>query len=606
MRWYRALLPCRATPLLRSLFPFLCIHTRRVHLTGDTGTGHQRELQPMPTLRRKHRHRPRTYATGPVHEAERDTLAHRSTALSHHSRVHGGSSSSASRLFTRTAIAAEPTSSSVAVQRPSSKNCVVHPAYVGTLTKRVSPRHTGRHGAVLGKPSVSAFLTDTQRRDAMELEKQESALAAQNGYDPATVVRVESEHRQLHLNPIQREMIWTARQQQYHQLLLRIVACLQSHRTPLEKCQTLTALHDEVVIPHRLRLRADTYEDIFHVFYAVGVRRGGGAGRQEKAVGNEAAQLPAGDAQWDHEMAEGATRADCASVPHELSSSIAAATTVVSPHGIDQLWSMYRYMIDSGTNPTTRIVQYMMGLLEHACFTHAGGQRGSRSTRLLTEAKAHSLLMDLDRFHLEPSEYTINSYIGVCDACNVMHLAVSRFMDYQTRQERQATPGMYARLLTALVRRGHTEEAMSTVTTMQNVAMTTYLLNAVLQAARSSSNPMSCFSFYRALFLSKSTHKRRGQRAPLSPHLSPSLPTFSILLEVILAEECFEEIDFIISEMRYYGIKANGLVLNKFLIAMRAAGRSNEEMSALREAMRRKGVAIFDESRGSPTPSLHP
>lgn len=495
--------------------------------------------------------------------------------------------------------------------------------FASTLSKKLAPRHTGLHGAVADRHS--AHQTDEQRRAAEGLRTAEDSAIKSSSYDPALVVRIDSRRRQVRLNHVQRELIWTARQQQYHGVLQRIVACLQSHRSPVEKCQTLFALHDQVVQQH-LRLRADTYEDIFHTLYSVGVRRGGGAGQPGKASLSASAQLVTGDVAWESDVSGHETaRVSGGSLPVELASSAAASSTILNAHGMEHVWEMYRYMVDSGTDPTARTLQYVMGLLEHASVAHAvsratpassnlpsetptPSRRARSSGLLLVEAKAHSLMMDADRFHLTPSEYTINSYVGICEACDVMHLATARVTDYQTRHERQPAAGMYARLITGLVRCGHHEDAMAVVTTMQNVPVSVYLLNAVLQTARRSRDPASAFTFYRSLFFSPSSPLRvdgkrtEGPRRSDPPtrssiRLVPSLVTFSILVEVMQVIHSCAELDFLLAEMQHYRVKGNGMLLNKLLKLMEESGRSWREREALRQAMERKHIRVFDENR---------
>jgi hypothetical protein len=509
--------------------------------------------------------------------------------------------------------------------------------YASTLRKKLTPRHTGQHGTVADRHS--AHQDDEQRREAAELRAEEDRATQRDGYDPALVLQTDSRRRQVRLNPVQREMVWTARQQQYHSLLQRIVACLQSHRSPVEKCQTLFALHDEV-IRHHLRLRADTYEDVFHTLYSVGVRRGGGAGQPGKASLAASAQLVSGNSLWESDLSgHEAARVSGGSLPAELASAAAASSTVLSAHGMEHVWEMYRYSVDSGTNPTARMLQYVMGLLEHASVAlavsrapstqtdtaHLDGNRSSShrarsSGLLLVEAKAHSLMMDADRYHLTPSEYTINSYIGVCEACDVMHLAVARVTDYQTRHERQPSAGMYARLITGLVRCGHYKDAMAVVTTMQNVPMSVYLLNAVLQAARHSSDPASAFTFYRSLFFTPSSPlhvdggsaRREGQQRRLEPparssiRLIPSLVTFSILVEVMQVTRSCAELDFVLAEMRHYRTKGNGMLLNNLLKLMEDSGAPEQQRDALRCAMESKHIRVFDENRGPGNLSVTP
>ncbi|CCW65168.1 unnamed protein product, partial [Phytomonas sp. EM1] len=289
-----------------------------------------------------------------------------------------------------------------------------------------------------------------------------------------------------------------------------------------------------------------------------------------------------------------------------------------------------------------------MGILEHAVRQWGGGVARRRpaaaaarsaSTASLSpspafstvrlEAKAHALMMDLARFHLTPTEFTMNSYIAVCGGCGVMHLAVAAVADYFSRHERQPSAGIYAALLHHLLRNGQPEKALAVLTTMQNVPMTTALLNAVLHAARYSPDPASIFTFYRAIVRSSS---REGvARAPASSasRINPDLATFSILLEGIWgdlqthlespreAEEetggrrrrdpparetlkwrnvANERLDFLLAEMRALRVRGNGQFLNTLLRVMLQLGR-HAEARALRASMRAKHVIVFDELR---------
>lgn len=468
-------------------------------------------------------------------------------------------------------------------------------AYVSTLEKPLIPSHT--RSPPSGTPGPHAA--------AVSEEEELEALTRKDGYDPAKVIRVNKRTQQLHLNSIQKELVWSARRKEYQSMLERFVACMQSHRSPIERCFTLLALHEEV-IQRRLRLRADTYEGIFHTFYAVAVQSKGATGHLSSSA---QASLTEGHALLEEDLY--ANPSVSGSVPEELASTVAASQALLTPQFIGNVWQTYRYMVDSGTNPSPLVVQYVMGMLEHAVGQVRSAARGgttATATTTLLEAKAHSLMMDLDRFKLPPTEYTLNSYIGVCDGCGVMHLAVARVADYQSRHERQGSAGTYAKLITGLVRHGQHREAMSVVSTMQSVPMTTYLLNAVLQAARFSHDPLAAFTFYRAVV------RTRGSIRPL-----PSQVTFSVLLEVICSELALdlardgsqnarmpkerirrrrraleENLGFVLQEMKRHRVKGNGLFLNKLLGLLCRLGRE-KEAAALRASMEAKGVRVFDE-----------
>ncbi|KAH9600905.1 hypothetical protein LSM04_002436 [Trypanosoma melophagium] len=397
--------------------------------------------------------------------------------------------------------------------------------------------------------SSSEKAKDTKPQQQQQEQKMEMAV-----HDPATVVILDSRRRKLHLSPVQRELIWNARRREYQQLLVRIVTCLESHLAPIEKCYALLVLHEEVILK-RIRLRVDTYEDIFHVFYAVAT------------LGTSAPALA------EEEVVDRHLTSSASLLPAEFSNSTVAASSLLAGPLLQSLWSMYRYMIDSGTNPTPRVVQYVMGILERYTKKDA-----------IVEARAHSLMMDLDRFHLTPTEYTIAAYIGVCDWNGVMHLAVSRVTDYRTRHERQASAGIYARLLFGLIHNHQYDEALSCMTTVDSVAITPHLLNAFLNTARHSRDPLSAFTLY------KSVMGRQGSG------IAPNSHTISILLESMRSTGCYDEIDFLLREMRRFRAKGNSRTLNKLLEILLKLGR-NKEAIALFKTMENKGVVVFDEFR---------
>ncbi|ORC86731.1 uncharacterized protein TM35_000261830 [Trypanosoma theileri] len=392
---------------------------------------------------------------------------------------------------------------------------------------------------------------NAKEQEQQQQHPQEKDMAV---HDPATVVTLDSRRRKLHLSPVQRELVWNARRREYQQLLVRIVTCLESHLAPIEKCHALLALHEEVIVK-RIRLRVDTYEDIFHVFYAVAT------------LGTSAPALAEEDVVDRHLTSSSSL------LPTEFANATVAASSLLAGPLLQSLWSMYRYMIDSGTNPTPRVVQYVMGILE----------RYSKKDAIV-EARAHSLMMDLDRFHLTPTEYTIAAYIGVCDWNGVMHLAVARVTDYRTRHERQASAGIYARLLFGLIHNHQYDEALSCMTTIDSVAVTPHLLNAVLNTARHSRDPLSAFTLY------KSVMGRQGNS------IAPNSHTISILLESMRSTGCYDEVDFLLREMRRFRVKGNSRTLNKLLEVFLKLGR-NKEAIALFKTMDNKGVVVFDEFR---------
>ncbi|CCW71577.1 unnamed protein product [Phytomonas sp. Hart1] len=451
-------------------------------------------------------------------------------------------------------------------------------------------------------------------------------------FPTAGVLRVDSSRQTVELNATQRDLVWQARRADYQTTLIRIVGVLQAHRTGAEKLHVLRALHEDEVIRRRLRLRQDTYEEIFHLFYAVAMQASG----VPPGHLNESALPVRGCVRWEEEWRGGPAGAGGV---HEFATPLTTALAILSPHWIQQLWRMYRYQVDSGTTPSTHCIQHIMGILEHAVRHRQVGPPGPKRPDALTrssfsslstsstfstvllEAKAHSLMMDLARFHLTPTEFTINSYIAICGGCGGMHLAVAAFADYQSRHQRQPSARTYAMLIQHLLRNSHYKEAISAISTMQNVPMTTALLNAVLQAARFSTDPASVFTFYRAIIQGG---KRSKPRVSFSSSLGicPDLATFSILLEGIQQDlqshletnhnntktghnsashaakdrlkNSNHRLDFVLAEMRAFCVRGNGQFLNKLLRVFLNLRRFSQA-KALRSAMKAKHVLIFDE-----------
>lgn len=529
-------------------------------------------------------------------------------------------------------------------------------------------------------------------------------------FDPALVVQVDSRKKKIFLNPIQKSLIWEARRKQYQQCLETIVRTLQSHLTPVEKCLHLMHLHETQVIPQRLRLRDDTYEDIFHTFYATATlvrshprsSSTGGGGGSAPFSANPSSAYRYGAQQHAATTVEEAEEAEAVAygeggeysgkggavsgpsfifgVPMELATRSAAALTLTSEETMQEWWKMYRYMVDSGTNPTPRILQHVMGLLEQRARWRLGTGKGKRKVPSPTgattsaamaplpppvpglailEAKAHSLMLDADRFHFSPTTYTVNSYIFLCQVCGVMHLALARVCDLWKRWQTQPTSATYAMLLHGFLHQRlpstgsppsptmkedtTTSAALSVLTSMQSTPITIGLLQEILQVLRYSPDPLSAFTVYKSV-MSRRTREglERPSAAAAAGLIAPTLHTFSILVEVLLRvseplsmgkhvkeenrerKQSNEEknhasaaaetlasspssstaaasfpkhlLTFLLQEMKRYGIRGNALVLNKILECFCRSGQWNE-FRALRQTMKKRGILVFDEYR---------
>lgn len=470
-------------------------------------------------------------------------------------------------------------------------------------------------------------------RTSPPVSSSSSSSLTRTQFDPALVVHVDSRQKKIFLNPVQKSLVWRARREEYQQCLEHLVRTLQSHLTPIEKCLHLMHLHETQVIPRRLRLRADTYDDIFHCFYATATLVSSSASTQSESCGGRGrARYSAAQSAYTWEEAEewesiaqgeGADRSggvggggvavpfSSLGVPVELASRSAAVLTLTSEETAEEWWKMYRYMVDSGTNPTPRILQHLMGLLEQRARRLGLGktpqgssrkrkeaeQNGPQQSRdvasseanggspfpglAVLEAKAHSLMMDADRFHFAPTTFTVNSYIFLCQVCGVMHLALARVSDLWTRWQQQPCSSTYALLLHGFLyqqhltpppplsstspvllppgvgnehrrttwlpaneRREHDGDAnssdsaavaLSVLTTIQSTPITLFLLHEMLQVMRYSKDPLSAFTVYKSVLTRRTrAGMERPSAAAAAGVITPTLHTFSILVEVLL------------------------------------------------------------------------
>lgn len=423
-------------------------------------------------------------------------------------------------------------------------------------------------------------------------------VAANGTFDLGTTLVVNSKTNQLHLNQSQQDAIFAARKELYQTSLRQIVIVLQSHLTPLEKCHRLVLLHDRLVVKNRLRLRADTYEEIFHMFYGVSML--GRSDVETTTSFHGVASATAGQTAAEASPHRGGTSDDGA-VARDIH-------TQTSPF-LHPVWTMYRYMIDSGTNPTPRIVQHVMGLLSRVS-----------ERNIDIEARAHSLTMDCDRFKFPPTEFTVIDYCRVCTINHAMHLAMARVTDLYTRHERHPSAGIAATLLHGLTVNGHHKQALTFIGTLQNVAMTPSLLHATLQAGRYSEDPSSAFAFYESLqgsgmrptyhtigiliesALRMSQHIKE-EDAKLATGLHARMGTTASERSARLREQEKRReklrrvvLGVVLKQMTKYKVRVNHRTLNKLLECLVDIGHRNAFVALCRALIRRQGRrAVFTE-----------
>ena len=346
--------------------------------------------------------------------------------------------------------------------------------------------------------------------------------------DPSEVVTFNSETKELHLTKMQRHALWEARRKEYQQVLVRIAVTLQGHLSSESKCHALLLIHEELVVKRRLRLRQDTYDDIFHVISAVATNK----------ENRENSRL---------------------TVPY-----------------LNEVWVLYRYMIDSGTDPSAKIVQFVMSVLELV-----------RAKNVDVEARAHSMLLDCDARSICPTDFTLHSYFNICGVNNVMHIAMSRLHEVRMKHQVQPTASMCSMMLHGLMANGQVKEAVRFVSTLDSVGLTEPLLNNVLHVMRKSGDPLSVFTAYRAV---------RSSQVPITK------VTIHIMLQAMADANNFSELSFVLKEMKRFAIRGDVKLLNNLLGMLLKSGRK-EEYEALLQTMRRQRVLVFDECLVEPVPT---
>lgn len=352
--------------------------------------------------------------------------------------------------------------------------------------------------------------------DAPMMDVAEEAISAT---DPILDVKMDPRSQRPKFTAEQNEFLWEARKKEYSKMLHKFKIVLSSHLTEVDKCHQLLALHD-VAMRKRLRMIDSIYDSVFHTFL-VGLPQLGGGG------GNKG----------------------------------------VAPM-LNQVWRVYRYMIDSGTNPTPKIHQHMMMILESV-----------RSKNAEVEAKAHALMLDNDRFKTIPTEYTLQHYISICSHNGCMHIAMTRYTDARGRLQLMTSASLCSNMLRGLLLNDQIEEAVQFVQALDSVAMTDHLLNSVMQVMRRTKDPSSCFTMFRAI---------RGSGLP------PSLSTVSTLLDVCYEINDFSEVPFILQLMKQYGVKGDERFSNKMLVALHRAGMPDVG-DRFEKSLRKFGVRIYGE-----------
>lgn len=378
-------------------------------------------------------------------------------------------------------------------------------------------RVAGTTGTGLGSTNASGFLLSSEptislTSSQIDAERAEMEAAA------APTVSIDQLSRE------QKQLLWNDRKETYSIVHRKMLIALESHHSEMDKTLLLMELHD-VLIKQRLRLRPEVYVDIL------------------------------------------ATAFVALTGPEHYTNNNRNRITL-----LEELWVMYQYCIDSGSDPTPKLIQNMMRILSL-----------SRVADMNVETKAHRLMLDSDRFKLIPTNLCLSTYFLVCGINNAMHLAVARLVDCKTRLEVIVTTDMVKNIMEGFRRNNRCDDGLKFLTTVSNVPVTSSLLSTIVHTARGSSNPLSSFTFYKSL---------------RQTDIKPDGRIINSLLQAQEVADDYSNTRFILSEMMRHRVRLETDPLNRMLIALEKAGLQTD-FAKLFTTMRRHGKTIYLERFGT-------
>ena len=386
--------------------------------------------------------------------------------------------------------------------------------------KRDRIRLEGTTGAGLAGESATAaaagaHISASDRIPIHEGQSMESVTAAEAAEAAGPTVTAEM------LSPEQRELLWEDRKRTYGVIHRKLLIALESHASAMDKLLLLMELHD-LVVRRRLLLRADIYTDIF------------------------------------------ATAFTALAGPDHYASNNRKKITM-----LDELWVMYTYALDSGVDPTSKMIRNVMRILSLSATTDAD-----------VEAKAHKLMLDSDKFKLIPSPTTLSAYYTVCGTNNAMHIAVARLADAKARLEVFPNTDAVRAIINGFRRNGQPDKGLSFLSTVSNVPVTMPLWAEVVHTAKESSNPLSALTFYRAL---------------QQTELRPDARILSSLLVAMERAEDYSEAKYVLSEVMKHRVRLKQHELNRLLRSLELNGGLDREFCRLFATMEKTGTKIFYE-----------
>jgi len=341
------------------------------------------------------------------------------------------------------------------------------------------------------------------------LEESEIAAVSKDNAVTADMLTAEQKH-----------LLWEDRKRTYSIVHRKMLLALESHHSEMDKLFLLMELHD-IIIQKRLRMRCEVYEDIL------------------------------------------ATAFTALTGPEHYTSNNRSTVTM-----LEELWVMYNYCVDSGTDPSPKLIQNMMRILSLCATTNPD-----------VEAKAHRLMLDSDRFKLIPKTTALSTYFAVCARNNAMHIAVSRLVDAKSRLEVTPTATMVYTIMNGFRLNKRADDGIRFLTTVSNTPITKELFSEVIHTAKESSNPLSAFTFYRSM------------------RQSSLRPDVRVMTSLIIAMEVagdYTDAKFVLSEIMAHRVKLENDQLNRLLLALQHGG-NEAEFCKLFASMSRTGKALYTE-----------
>lgn len=232
----------------------------------------------------------------------------------------------------------------------------------------------------------------------------------------------------------------------------------------------------------------------------------------------------------------------------------------------DLMRSTYLYLRSTFTAPTPSIMEHVMRSLA------LSGRNDKRTFHF-----ANRILLDADKYVCLPTRTTYASFFDVCNKCEKMDFAVSRYADALDRLHIEPDCGMATSLLKGLNENGLVEEAVAFLSRMERIDADILFINTSLETLLLSDDPRALFSVYDSIS---------------EANLIPSSETFALLLLACERIGDWGPTTRLLSDMQRFKVRGSSQCLNLFLKGLlQQKLRSYAEQ--LYVTMKTKGVEVW-------------